>query len=347
MALSRSFRRAVLFAALLAVLPARGFAAEEESGAAKPSESSAKEQRKKAKQFLAKYHAPRLSLERRAAALKQAVEIGPEGAAVAKEVVAKDLKQAKSQFGVRPNTSALDEQIESLRKTLAELRADPKLSHAQTEKIGLPALNQLTVVYGQQQGQLAPYKKKAATAAARLRQFADIFRLLQKEWKQDPPLPLDEYLAGVEKTIAAATTPTEEAIRKVAEENEKIAPDLSRDLVEGMDAVNAIRVMCGLNALVYDPKLCEAARGHSGDMQRLNFFAHESPVPGKESFSDRAKLAGTTASGENIYKGSSSPRDAIKAWFLSPGHHKNMLGEGHTRQGLGRVGVYWTQEFGA
>ena len=211
----------------------------------------------------------------------------------------------------------------------------------------MPALDRLTAVYGQQQGQLAAYKKKAATAAARLRQFADVFQLLKKEWKQDPPLPLDEYLAGIDKTIAAATTPAEEAVRRVAEENEKMAPELSRDLVAGMDAVNAIRVMCGLNALVYDPKLCEAARDHSADMQRLNFFAHVSPVPGKESFTDRAKLAGTTASGENIYKGSSSPKDAIKAWFLSPGHHKNMLGEGHKRQGLGRVGVYWTQEFGA
>jgi uncharacterized protein YkwD len=180
-----------------------------------------------------------------------------------------------------------------------------------------------------------------------LRQFAEVFRLLKKEWKQDPLLPLDEYLANIDKTIAATTTPAEEAAGKVAEENEKIAPELSRDLIEGMDAVNAIRVMCGLGALVYDTKLCEAARGHSGDMQRLNFFAHVSPVPGKESFTDRAKLAGTTASGENIYKGSSSPKDAIKAWFLSPGHHKNMLGEGHKRQGLGRVGIYWTQEFGA
>jgi uncharacterized protein YkwD len=345
MALSPSFRRAVVLAAFLAILPARGFA-EEESEDAKPSQGSEAAQRKKVRQFLAKFRLPRLSVERRAAFLKQAAEVGPEGVAVTKEMLAKELARVKSQIGVPP-TSALDEQIESLRKTLAKLRADPNLSHEQTEKIGLPALNQLTVVYRQQQGQLAPYKKKVAAAAAQLRQYAEIFQLLQKEWKQAAPLPLDEYLADTDKMIAGATTPADEAIRQVAEENAKVAPQLDRGAVAGMEEVNAIRVMCGLNALVYDPKLCEAAFGHSTDMQRLNFFAHESPVSGKASFVDRAKLAGTTASGENIFKGSSSPAEAIKAWFLSPGHHKNLFGEGHKRQGLGRVGVYWTQEFGA
>ena len=342
-----SLRRAVVLAAFLALLPARGLAEEEEPATAKPSQGSEAEQRKKAKQVLAKFRLPRLSAERRAGSLKQAVEAGPEGVAVAKEMLAKELARVKSLFGAAPNTSALDEQIESLRKTLAKLREDPNLSHAQTETIGLPALNQLTVVYRQQQAQFAPYKKKKAAATAQLRQYAEIFRLLKKEWQEAPPLPLDEYLGEIDKTIAAATTPSEEALRQVAEENAKVAPHLSWDQVAGMEEVNAVRVMCGLNALVYDPKLCEAATGHSADMQRLNFFAHESPLPGKTSPFDRAKLAGTTASGENIYKGSASPADAIKAWFLSPGHHKNLFGAGHKRQGLGRVGIYWTQEFGA
>jgi uncharacterized protein YkwD len=69
-------------------------------------------------------------------------------------------------------------------------------------------------------------------------------------------------------------------------------------------------------------------------------------VPGKTLPWDRAKLEGTTASGENIFRGSAVAAEAIKGWFLSPGHHKNMLGEGHRRQGLGRAGEYWTEEFG-
>ena len=81
-------------------------------------------------------------------------------------------------------------------------------------------------------------------------------------------------------------------------------------------------------------------------MQQFNFFAHESPVPGRTTFSDRAKQAGTTASGENIQMGAFKSADAVKDWFLSPGHHKNMLSENHLRQGLGQAGKYWTQEFG-
>ena len=81
-------------------------------------------------------------------------------------------------------------------------------------------------------------------------------------------------------------------------------------------------------------------------MERLNFFAHESPVPGKRTMMDRAQLAGTTASGENIHMGSDAAEGAIKGWFLSPGHHKNMLNEVQRRQGLGRAGKRWTQEFG-
>jgi uncharacterized protein YkwD len=45
--------------------------------------------------------------------------------------------------------------------------------------------------------------------------------------------------------------------------------------------------------------------------------------------------------------GSSATVDALRGWFLSPGHHKNMLGESHARQGLGRSGKYWTEMFGS
>ena len=44
--------------------------------------------------------------------------------------------------------------------------------------------------------------------------------------------------------------------------------------------------------------------------------------------------------------GSTVSAAAIKGWFLSPGHHKNMLGPDHRRQGLGYAGKYWTEEFG-
>jgi uncharacterized protein YkwD len=111
--------------------------------------------------------------------------------------------------------------------------------------------------------------------------------------------------------------------------------------------LNVARTICGLRPLLYDAKLCEAAQGHSQDMATRDFFSHESPLSGKKTFSDRAKLAGTSASGENIYKGSSVSTEALKAWFVSPGHHKNMFSESARRQGLGHDGKLWTQMFGS
>ena len=93
-------------------------------------------------------------------------------------------------------------------------------------------------------------------------------------------------------------------------------------------------------------ELCDAARDHSKDMSEKNFFAHESPVKGKTTPWDRAANFGTTASGENIYAGSTDPHGANTGWFYSPGHHKNMFNPGQKRIGLGQFKSHWTQMFG-
>jgi uncharacterized protein YkwD len=80
-------------------------------------------------------------------------------------------------------------------------------------------------------------------------------------------------------------------------------------------------------------------------METLKFFAHESEVPGKREPWDRARNFGTTADGENIFMGVPDGNRANLAWFHSPGHHKNMLAV-HSRIGMGRSGVYFTELFG-
>ncbi|MFI5378131.1 MAG: CAP domain-containing protein [Tepidisphaerales bacterium] len=56
-------------------------------------------------------------------------------------------------------------------------------------------------------------------------------------------------------------------------------------------------------------------------------------------------MAGTSASAENIASGTGTGEGAIRMWWHSPGHHKNMLARQH-RTGLGRSGNHWTQMFG-
>lgn len=135
---------------------------------------------------------------------------------------------------------------------------------------------------------------------------------------------------------------------RIIKENDKIAEkeNIPADERKGIREVNEWRLLLGLNALLIDSKLCDASRGHSEDMAKNNFFAHESPIAGKKTPWDRAANEGTKASGENIYMGSTSPASANKGWFYSPGHHKNMFKGSHKRIGLGRYGSHWTQMFG-
>jgi len=160
--------------------------------------------------------------------------------------------------------------------------------------------------------------------------------------------PAEQAVLTAEKaTISALAGLPRDGLRIIAE-NDKIAekekvPAKER---EGIREVNEWRLLLGLNALVLDPKLCDASRGHSEDMATLGFFAHDSPVPGKRSPWDRAAKAGTKASGENIYMGSENPSGANQGWFYSPGHHKNMFGVRHSKIGLGQYGRHWTQMFG-
>ena len=108
---------------------------------------------------------------------------------------------------------------------------------------------------------------------------------------------------------------------------------------------NLYRLLIGKAPLKMNPKLCDAAREHSTDMQEHNFFAHESPLPGKRTPNDRAQRHGASARGENIYMGQPTPDSAFWAWFFSLGHHKNMVGD-YAEIGVGNHERYWTQMFG-
>lgn len=127
--------------------------------------------------------------------------------------------------------------------------------------------------------------------------------------------------------------------------NREKGRELPRDERDGIEDLNRIRMTAGLKPVKIDVLLCLAAREHSSDMERLNFFDHTSPVKGKTTPFDRARRAGTEARSENIFTGSSSPQEANQSWFHSPGHFKNLTDPGAEYAGLGRSGTHWTQMF--
>jgi uncharacterized protein YkwD len=185
-------------------------------------------------------------------------------------------------------------------------------------------------------------QRKIALVLARFRDAVVDTAVLPDEEKAEASLLMKEN-----ELIAAVGDLPRDGLR-IMEENDKIAAkaEIPADERAGIRELNEWRLLLGLNALVIDPKLSEACRGHSEDMHKHRFFAHESPLPGKRTPWDRAANAGTKASGENIYMGSTSPASANKGWFYSPGHHKNMFKPRHTRIGLGRYQTHWTQMFG-
>lgn len=165
------------------------------------------------------------------------------------------------------------------------------------------------------------------------------------ELQSPEPASFEEVLERYERHAVTMAMKIGKSDRKVLIENQKIAWSIDSGEALGILDLNILRLMLGLNALRIDVPLCAAARDHSNDMRTLGFFAHESPVAGKRSFSDRASRFRASAHSENIAYGSRSPVSTNSQWFHSPGHHKNMLGS-HSKIGLGRSASHWTQLFG-
>lgn len=106
---------------------------------------------------------------------------------------------------------------------------------------------------------------------------------------------------------------------------------------------NQIRRNHNLRAFCVQPALQRAARAHSKDMIRRDYFSHN--TKGRYTFDQRLRRFGYTpkgyryyATGENIAYGSGpkgAPRSVTKAWMKSPGHRRNILDGKFREIGIG------------
>lgn len=110
--------------------------------------------------------------------------------------------------------------------------------------------------------------------------------------------------------------------------------------------LNEHRAANGVPALQYDPSLEATIQAHCIHMGIHDFFDHEAPESSVQSPWNRAKLCGTTASGENIAAGQTSAAQVMQSWTNSPGHNQNMLNPAFKRVGIGMYQNYWGQLFG-
>ena len=120
------------------------------------------------------------------------------------------------------------------------------------------------------------------------------------------------------------------------------------------DLVNATRVANGTSVLTYSPEVEKVALGHTMDMYKNNYFAHENAKG--ENVLNRLKNAGIypNGCGENILRSSYiTPYHIHDAWYNSLGHRKVMLNPIYTHIGIGtyvapkNIGysVYSTQNY--
>ncbi len=135
--------------------------------------------------------------------------------------------------------------------------------------------------------------------------------------------------------------------------NEKDAPtsaDSEEMLV--MRSANQYRLMMGMRALEVDERIVRAARKHSIEMAEMGYFSHTSPVKAHADFASRMRQEGYSGPlAENIALARDGRR-AFRAWFLSAGHHRNMLLARATAFGVGRSrgrdgSFLWTMNLGA
>lgn len=113
---------------------------------------------------------------------------------------------------------------------------------------------------------------------------------------------------------------------------------------------NQERTERGCRAVRHEPKLSTAARRHSQDMARNNFFSHTGSDG--SDFATRAARAGYNhAMSENIAKGHRTPAEVVNGWMGSAPHRKAILDCAAKAAGVGVSraedgALLWTQDFG-
>ncbi len=108
-------------------------------------------------------------------------------------------------------------------------------------------------------------------------------------------------------------------------------------------------------ALVFNPRLADAALKHSRAMAEQGFFDHTDP--NGKTVGGRSKESGYRyrVVGENIAAGHDSVEEAVRGWLLSASHCENMIDSRFVEFGIAKVtstnpadpyGSYWTLVLG-
>lgn len=113
------------------------------------------------------------------------------------------------------------------------------------------------------------------------------------------------------------------------------------------DAVNAERSRHGLPALILNPGLQRAARGHTVNMSRFRYFGHDwndgTPYRTWVNRYTGCHLAGEILAWRSPRQ---TPSNAVRQWLASPGHRAALLSGSWSVMGVALTQRYATVEFG-
>ena len=98
-----------------------------------------------------------------------------------------------------------------------------------------------------------------------------------------------------------------------------------------LGTMNAARASNGLPPLRVDFRLVRAARGHSSDMMRRQYFAHGAVAGRAVSAGARGPLFGE----DLAWSTAMTPQWVVDRWLASPAHRAVLLRPGFTRVGIG------------
>jgi len=318
--------------------------------------------RKKASELFQQLKAHSDEPTERTKIIKQIAEIGRAGAKKMFELLdrqwqplwnnyRKIFASAVRKVASSKSTGATKQEILKLEIEVRSLRAlGDGLTKAQIQKTGDPALKRLEQLKFLTLKEILAANPELDKKRVEMIEFGKqrsfcIDQLLLLEGEAQP-FGLEQIIAFEEQTAKSALGIPSDYL-DILRHNTKLASTIPFAESEAIRDMNHYRMLIGLAPCLIDSKLCKAARDHSRDMHEKDFFSHTSSVPGKKTPWIRAKLEGTTANAENIYSGNENGKAANKAWWYSPGHHRNMLSPGNRRVGMGVHRKKWTQMFGS
>jgi hypothetical protein len=296
----------------------------------------------------------------RLAAWEELLRFGDDGVAKLKSIVTAKLdhdRRALEEW-VKPHQAMLrrryDEALVARRKDALDCIFDVKRYPGENHGIvGQPEVDKWVALVRQAWERPAVFSRSLAPELDALaRAMEEDLVYLEATGGGSPEIPtVDRWLERFDATFARekiGIPPSQvewnEAVRKYdAEEVLTSADEEERACVL---VTNDYREMMGARLLEIDERLVRAARKHSEEMSRLQYFEHSSPVPANANPGLRCAHEGFSGyGGENIAAGMRKGKSAFDGWYHSSGHHRNMLGN-HGQIGVGRHEELWTEDFG-